>query len=455
MDVPVTFVSPFPSEAATDRVCFVSDRELHHSMMGEALGFMQSIRDQHGPALDGSVQSIGPLSEWLQRQHHAVSGSTAPPATETWRVAIAAGCYVADVIRRHVGGQFGYVVTGTRRVPVVLAHRGAVLHPQGAVLGHLLNGETQPLARWFEQISGAFQSAAAREHDLVRDIHGYCAALRGRGAAVQQLPLGQYLAREQLDYGIESLPVLDGYLARVAGLGWDAIPQRDALVVVLGAYLGEVVRSAAEPGTWRWKTHADTALEQPGFAERRPEALAFLAILDSARDMAYPLAHVQAMLQGERASCVDFAATLLDLAPSGKPQPAGPPDATCPNCTKLLHTSQARCTHCGAEFSAPDGWRPVPLDPLARPPAMTPSPVLAAASTGAWRKAVYKLGRFLTYVAHVPLCLGLLLIARDLLGATGQDIPAGVGLGWVFMSGFIYLPAAILCAIGKRPDPKK
>jgi hypothetical protein len=49
-------------------------------------------------------------------------------------------------------------------------------------------------------------------------------------------------------------------------------------------------------------------------------------------------------------------------------------DATCPNCSALLGISSAKCKQCGAVFFvSDDGWKPIPIDPLAVPHASAPS----------------------------------------------------------------------------------
>jgi hypothetical protein len=334
----------------------------------------------------------------------------------------------------------------------------------------VVNGQAQSLEAWFKHAIEAQLSAAPRDPDIVAEIHGYCAALRGRSAVVQALPGDVDLPRDQLDYSFASLTVLDRYLLRIADRRAGDKPQLNAVVVLVGAYLGEVVRSLAPPGAWVWKTYEDTAKEgeQVTLRPRPPGNRAgdFAAILDGSLERTYPMAQVRHFLETRTEGCAGFAVRALGTAdlsavaavpepePESGPEPA--PDAQCPNCDKPIHTSRPKCTHCGADFTGPGGWRP--LKPGERPreaaPA-APAPTVGSrgpvASKEANRGAVYRLGRLLTYIAHVLLGIGLVMVAIDHFGMAEQAIEGerGAGLAWAIASLVFYLPAFILGRLAK------
>lgn len=325
----VTVASPMPGEAPTGPR-FVADREVFFSAAGESAKLVQYLKEKHQLALDGSAASLEPLARFLDQLHgfhrqelaKAPAGQPFTSAVATnW--AIKAGCYLGNVVRRQIGGQWGYVTRGRQRLLVVKTHRGAICHPQLQVLDHIINGPRDGIAGWFDELARRETSACPRRDDLACNIPSHCQLLLGTarlaGGEELSLPLADQLQREQLDYSLASLEALDRYLGQLARRPeLQSGAARSRLVVAAGAYLGEVIRSNAPAGDWQWVTYDDFAALQPGFANQRPRELGFLAFLDGAEQLAYPLAQVAAALDGApAASTRAYAGQLLAAAAPG------------------------------------------------------------------------------------------------------------------------------------------
>ena len=214
-----------------------------------------------------------------------------------------AGGYLGTLIRQHVGAQWGYITRGQQRLPVVRTHRGRICNPHLLVLDHIINGPRSSVADYFHRLRQTDMSASPRSDDAVSDIPGFCDILLGKshfqgdGGA---LPLHARIPHAQLDFSVSSLHALDAYLAEVARQR-ATVPNQSLsnLMLVAGAYLGEVIRSrTTQANYWQWATYDDVARDQTDFTQKRPRESHFFAILDSTEQMAYPLAQVAALIGG-------------------------------------------------------------------------------------------------------------------------------------------------------------
>jgi ribosomal protein L37AE/L43A len=178
------------------------------------------------------------------------------------------------------------------------------------------------------------------------------------------------------------------------------------------------------------------------------------------------MAQVRFFLETGSDGCEAFATRVLgmvdlsaaDEAPkresAPEPEQELEPDAECPNCDKPVHSSRPKCRHCGADFTGPGGWRPLKPGEKPRPSSSaTQAPAAdsrgSASSKKTGRGGVYRWGRMLTYIAHVLLGLGLVMVAMDHFGMTGQSAEGGAGLGWAIASLVFYLPAFVLDRLAK------
>ena len=320
--VPVNIVTPFGT-ALPPPPPFVADRGVFASTRQRASRFVRDAREQHGIALDGSPESVEALAKLLDE-----AGADAPDA-----LVVGAGCYLAELVRQHVGAQCGYVVARGRRTPALRTHSGLLVQPPFRVLSHLVAGATASVDPWLRQLLHAHRSPTPRNQDLANSIPGWCDILLGKAdLRGGQLPMADRIPRAALDYTVPSLASLDGYLAQVAARR-EKLTDVDLahLTVAAGAYLGDTIRSAAPRGHWQWTNYDDHAQRHPDFAQARPRTPGFLAFLDSAESTAYPLAQVAARLEGdEGASCVGFARELLGdgAAPPAPVVAAAPPPPT-------------------------------------------------------------------------------------------------------------------------------
>lgn len=325
-----TMISPGPGLSA-HRPGFASEREVHAGAHAEQARLVAFVRDKYQLTLDGSGASINALSALLDKLHawYLVERARQPagsvfssPTVASW--ALRAGYYLGCVLASQVGGQWGAVTRGERRLAVVRTHRGRVCHPHLQVLDHIINGAHDSVARWYAQLAVSDASACARADDIASRIPHLCALLLGSGDAA--LPLAAQLAREQLDYSVASLRHLDAWLAQLRQQG-AAIPaqERERVIDAAGAYLGEVVRcNTPDPSQWQWMNYDDMVRAYPAFARQRPRARGFMAFLDSVEHTTYPLATVSALLADARAeSLQDYARKLL---PQAADERAGPLD---------------------------------------------------------------------------------------------------------------------------------
>ncbi|NHZ88814.1 hypothetical protein F2P45_07220 [Massilia sp. CCM 8733] len=324
-------VSPGPGLSA-HRPGFIAAREIDASADVEQRKLVALARDKYGIALDGGGASINALSALLDKLHawyvlerakQPANTAFASPVASSW--ALRAGCYLGSVLASQIGGQWGYVTRGQRRLTVVRTHRGRVCHPHLQVLDHIVNGAHDSVARWYAQLAVSDASACARADDIACRIPRLCALLLGSGESA--LPLAAQLAREQLDYSVASLRHLDAWLAQVRQQG-AAIPAQELAhaTEAAGAYLGEVVRGATpDPSQWQWMNYDDMVRAHPAFARQRARARGYMAFLDSVEHTTYPLATVGTLLADARAeSLLDYARKLLPQAADERAGPLEP-----------------------------------------------------------------------------------------------------------------------------------
>jgi hypothetical protein len=329
-----TMVSPGPGLSA-HRPGFVGERGIDAGARLEQRKLVGNVQNKYGIALDGSGASINALSALLDKLHawyvlerarEPANAAFSSPVAASW--AIRAGYYLGSVVASQIGGQWGYVTRGQRRLAVVRTHRGRVCHPQLQVLDHIVNGAHDSVARWYAQLAVSDASACARADDIAGRIPQLCATLLGQADGAG-LPLAAQLAREQLDFSVASLRHLDTWLGQLRQQG-AAIPAPELARVsdAAGAYLGEVVRcNTPDPSLWQWMNYDDMVRAHPAFARQRPRAHSFMGFLDSAESTTYPLAAVGTLLADARAETLqDYARRLLPQAADERAGPLQPGD---------------------------------------------------------------------------------------------------------------------------------
>lgn len=284
------------------RTPFIADREVFNSSLQQSIRLTKTAHDTHQMAMDGSIESIDRLGQFLDQMHakekdfrrtHYPGLQVNVSTTTEW--AQMAGCYLGTVIRQQVGGQWGYIRRGHFRIPVVRTHRKRIINPFLLVMDHIINGPRSSISAYFSKLLAEGKSATPRNDDIVKDIAGFGGILRGESNwSTGGLPLADTIPRERLDYSVHSLKYLDEYLARVAAqLGSFTKMDISNLMLSAGAYLGEVVRSnAVSKGFWNWEPYDDYAATQPDFAQKRPRHAMFMAILDSPQQAAYPVGQI-------------------------------------------------------------------------------------------------------------------------------------------------------------------
>lgn len=320
---PVTTIAPWIGTART--TSFATDRELFGGFAAQASAATQSAQEEFSLALDGSAASVEQLSVLLDRLHEDCAQRGFGRDHGTW--VMRAGSYLSLVVARGIGGQLGFTTTDRARVPCVRMHTGRLQFPVLRVLDHIVNGSTDSVLAWFADTARADASRTPREADWVCNIPGYCDILRGRADLKGgSLPLADQIPRERLDFSLESLHFLDRFLAQVRTDPTVAAADLGPLILMAGAYLGEVVRSQ-QRFTWLWVPYDDFVVANPDFAARRPRQLEVQAFLDSPEQSCYPLAHVAAVLAGEELGCHRFAMKVLrpDEEPLAAPAAAPPP----------------------------------------------------------------------------------------------------------------------------------
>ncbi|UOD31302.1 hypothetical protein INH39_06195 [Massilia violaceinigra] len=326
-----TMDSPGPG-LSTHRPGFASAREVHAGAQAEQARLVAFVHDKYQLALDGSGASITALSALLDKLHawyvlerarQPAGSAFSSPTVASW--ALRAGYYLGCVLASQVGGQWGAVTRGERRLAVVRTHRGRICHPHLQVLDHIINGAHDSVARWYAQLAVSDASACARADDIASRIPNLCALLPASGD--DALPLAAQLARGQLDYSVASLRHLDAWLALLRQQG-AAIPahERERVIDAAGAYLGEVVRcNTPDRGQWQWMNYDDMVRAYPAFARQRPRARGFMAFLDSVEHTTYPLATVSTLLADARAESLhDYARKLLPQAADDRAGPLEP-----------------------------------------------------------------------------------------------------------------------------------
>ena len=145
------------------------------------------------------------------------------------------------------------------------------------------------------------------------------------------LPLAEMLKSSGLDFSVSSLSAVDGYLQAVHGSlpkaksgarNISTLPSasQQALVLRIGAYVGEVIRRSAELDTYRWLTHAETVARFPEHQAslgRQPTLLTAYAIATADGQILLPLNRVfKALADGPVNSTLEFAKTVSQAVAS-------------------------------------------------------------------------------------------------------------------------------------------
>ncbi len=139
------------------------------------------------------------------------------------------------------------------------------------------------------------------------------------------LPLAETLNPAGLDFSVSSLDAVDGYLlsvheslpkAKSGARNISTLPNdsQQALVLRIGAYVGEVIRRSAEPDTYRWLTHAETVARFPehqGTLGQQPTILTAYTIATAEGQILLPLNRVfKALADGPINSTLEYAKTV-------------------------------------------------------------------------------------------------------------------------------------------------
>lgn len=334
-----TTASPAPGASRPDG--FVADRAVFASEDAQASQFIAYARDKYGVSLDMGAPDIGALATLLDKAHAAcreqregsgAGGAFNSSAANSW--ARLAGAFLGHFVVQHIGAQWGYVARGQHRLLAVRTHGGMLVCPHHLVLDHLINGPADGILRTVRALLRDAAGSGPRGEDLVCQVPVLCEQLRGLRpfSGGPGLPFADLLARDRLDFSLASLAHLDRYLAQLAQrLGELPDEALSEAILCAGAYLGETVRSnAAAASDWQWITYDHAAVRDPGFAVARPRETTMLAILDGPQQMAYPFAHVAALI-GEGpggASAQAFARQLCGGVQEAAPaRPSAPPPA--------------------------------------------------------------------------------------------------------------------------------
>jgi hypothetical protein len=306
-----TSASPPPGQDRGDG--FVADRAIFASEDGQTDQFTKYARDKYALAFDAGMPGIEALAGLLDQAHAAyraererLGGGAAFSSTMATAWARMAGGYLGHFIAQQIGAQWGYITRAQQRVLVLRTHGGRICCPHHLVLDHIINGAADSIVRPIAALMRAEASSTPRGEDLVCQLPVLCEQLRGERSfdGGSDLPFVHLLARDKLDFSVQSLTWLDQYLAQLALRRGELSDQAltDAILGA-GAYLGETIRSnTADPGHWQWLTYEQAARRDPEFAQSRPREISLLAILDSDAQMAYPFAHVAAIILEGRAS---------------------------------------------------------------------------------------------------------------------------------------------------------
>ena len=117
-------------------------------------------------------------------------------------------------------------------------------------------------------------------HDFVPLIPDYLDVFFGRASVEQGLPLEEAIPRDQLDFSLDSLQLLDTYLEQVVPL-YETLPNQQVINLALaaGVYLGEVIRrNARRRYTWlNYAQYFDAHPDSKGVFPYCPGTTALLA----------------------------------------------------------------------------------------------------------------------------------------------------------------------------------
>ena len=338
-----TSASPPPGQPGRDG--FVADRAVFESEDAQATLLINHVRDKYGIAFDASMAGVGKLAGLLDQAHAAylserarLGGGAAFSSTMATTWARMAGAYLGHLVVQQLGAQWGYITRAQQRVLVVRTHGGRFCCPHHLVLDHIINGTADSIVKPIAALMRTEASPVPRGEDLVCQVPVLCEQLRGERAfqSGSGLPFVELLARDKLDFSVQSLSYLDQYLLRLAArLGQLSDQELTEAILGAGAYLGETIRcNTPDSGHWQWLTYEQAALRDPGFARARPREISLLAILDSDAQMAYPFAHVAAIIMDGAAtgSTLDYARQLgLEGPPAPRQEPARPRPQTEPD----------------------------------------------------------------------------------------------------------------------------
>ena len=138
-------------------------------------------------------------------------------------------------------------------------------------------------------------------------------ALMFSGYEDDPTPGRELLDPSKLDFSLLSLGHVDDYLDAVRAR---ALSDRDRAVVVLraGAYVGEVIRRAAESRSYHWLGRDAAIRVRPSIADMPGPQIGTMAVLQSGGKLVFPLAKVAKFLENGREDSVQiFAAATARL----------------------------------------------------------------------------------------------------------------------------------------------
>jgi hypothetical protein len=129
------------------------------------------------------------------------------------------------------------------------------------------------VVRWLGELMG---------YDIVSMVPMFCDVFLGASDVEGGLAFPDRIARDSLDYSLESLHSVDRYLDYLHQHA-DEIEDQEYTNTILaaGCYLGEVVRRCA-PIEYQWVNYADYFPNHPKLAKMVPEGVGTSAVLVSA-----------------------------------------------------------------------------------------------------------------------------------------------------------------------------